>query len=193
MQLDGSTDRDTAFARWGFKDTATRLVTQTQELYLADTIPWVIGYSGGKDSTATLAIVWRAVADLAPTQRHKPVFVISTDTLVENPIVSSWVTLSLERMKLAAEEQQLPIQPNRLLPALNDRYWVNLIGRGYPAPRAKFRWCTSRLKINPSNAFIRQVVSDNGEAILVLGTRRAESAAAEVTSRNMRLEVRVTC
>jgi DNA sulfur modification protein DndC len=53
---------------------------------------------------------------------------------------------------------------------------VNLIGKGYPAPRLKFRWCTERLKIKPSNKFIREVVRASGEAILVLGTRKAESA-----------------
>jgi DNA sulfur modification protein DndC len=49
------------------------------------------------------------------------------------------------------------------------------LGRGYPTPRKLFRWCTERLKIEPSNRFIRGVVRENGEAILVLGTRKAES------------------
>lgn len=177
MQRDGETMRDTAFAELGFKKTVAHLVAQTQDLYLSDSVPWVVGYSGGKDSTASLSIIWSALAGLTADKRHKPVYVISTDTLVENPVVSSWVTLSLSAMDSAAKEQDLPIRPNRLLPQLSDRYWVNLIGRGYPAPRTKFRWCTSRLKINPSNAFIKRVVSDNGEAILVLGTRKAESAA----------------
>jgi len=177
MQPDETGGRDTAFGELGFRKTIERLVKQTQDLYLSDSVPWVVGYSGGKDSTASLSIIWAALAGLKADDRRKPVYVISTDTLVENPVVSSWVTLSLTAMRTAAEKQGLPIQPNRLLPSLADRYWVNLIGRGYPAPRTKFRWCTSRLKINPSNSFIKKVVSDNGEAILVLGTRKAESAA----------------
>jgi DNA sulfur modification protein DndC len=108
--------------------------------------------------------------------RNKPVHVISTDTLVENPIVASWVAKSLEVMKKAAQEQELPIRPNRLTPKISDSFWVNLIGRGYPAPRHKFRWCTDRLKIRPSNTFINGIVKSSGEAILVLGTRKAESA-----------------
>ncbi len=68
----------------------------------------------------------------------------------------------------------MPIIPHRLTPEVQDRFWVNLIGRGYPAPRPKFRWCTSRLKISPSNNFIKSMVKTNGEAILVLGTRKAE-------------------
>jgi len=145
-------------------------------------VPWVIGYSGGKDSTAILQLIWRALASLAPGQRKKPVHVISTDTLVENPIVAAWVNGSLKRMDSAARDQKLPIRPHRLTPPVEDTFWVNLIGRGYPAPRNKFRWCTNRLKIQPSNNFIRNVVRENGEAILVLGTRRAESQAR---ARNM--------
>jgi len=152
------------------------LLAEIQETYLSDAIPWVVGYSGGKDSTAVLQLVWMALAGLPAEQRNKPVYVISTDTRVENPVVAHWVDQSLAAMREAAESQGLPIHPNRLEPELKDRFWVNLIGRGYPAPRPKFRWCTERLKIKPSNKFIADVVKDNGEAILVLGTRKAESA-----------------
>jgi DNA sulfur modification protein DndC len=78
-------------------------------------------------------------------------------------------------MREAAAEQQMPIVPHKLMPEAKTSFWVNLIGRGYPAPRKLFRWCTERLKIDPSNRFIRDVVRENGEAILVLGTRKAES------------------
>jgi DNA sulfur modification protein DndC len=165
-----------AFDDAGYAATVDALVSQTQRLYLADDVPWVVGYSGGKDSTAVLQLVWLALARLPAAQRRKPVHVISTDTLVENPVVASWVTHSLEVMASAAASQELPLQPNRLTPAATDSFWVNLIGRGYPAPRHKFRWCTERLKIKPSNKFIRDVVRAHGEAILVLGTRKAESS-----------------
>src|SRR3954447_21437786 len=165
-----------AFDDLGFAGSVDALVAQTQELYLADGVPWVVGYSGGKDSTAVLQIVWRALAGLEPAQRTKPVHVISTDTLVENPVVAAWVTHSLDVMAEAARSAGLPLTPHRLTPAVADTFWVNLIGRGYPAPRPKFRWCTERLKIKPSNTFIREMVQAHGEAILVLGTRKAESA-----------------
>lgn len=165
-----------AFDNKGYAEALEELTRQTQQLYLADDVPWVVGYSGGKDSTAVLQVVWLALKDLSVEQRRKPVHVISTDTLVENPVVAAWVAHSLDVMAKAAAEQQLPIKPNRLTPAVSDSFWVNLIGRGYPAPRHKFRWCTERLKIKPSNAFIRDVVRSHGEAILVLGTRKAESS-----------------
>jgi DNA sulfur modification protein DndC len=166
-----------AFAEVGLAKAVQALAEEIRELYLGDAVPWVVGYSGGKDSSAALQLVWLAIRDLPPDRRHKPIHVISTDTLVEQPLVAAWVDTSLARMRQAAGEQGVPITPQKLTPEIEDSFWVNLIGRGYPAPRPKFRWCTERLKIRPSNKFIREVVRNNGEAILVLGTRKAESQA----------------
>jgi DNA sulfur modification protein DndC len=162
-------------AEGGLGDLVEKLLEETRRLYLEDDVPWVVGYSGGKDSTATLQLVWLALESVPAEQRHKVVHVISTDTLVENPVVASWVANSLEVMAQAATDAGLPLHPHRLTPTVEDSFWVNLIGKGYPAPRPKFRWCTERLKIKPSNAFIRDVVHDHGEAVLVLGIRKAES------------------
>ncbi|MGM3304634.1 DNA phosphorothioation system sulfurtransferase DndC [Anabaena sp. WFMT] len=157
------------------------LSTEIQELYCLDEIPWVVGYSGGKDSTATLQLIWNAIAELPPEKKTKPIHVITTDTLVENPVVSVWVRNSLERMRVAAEEQGMPIQAHLLYPAIKDTFWVNLIGKGYPAPRNRMRWCTERLKIKPTDSFIREVIQTNGEVILVLGTRKSESIKRSIT------------
>ncbi|MBD2362191.1 DNA phosphorothioation system sulfurtransferase DndC [Anabaena minutissima FACHB-250] len=157
------------------------LTTEIQELYCFDAIPWVVGYSGGKDSTATLQMVWNAISGLPPEKRTKKIYVITTDTLVENPIVAAWVRNSLEQMKLAAKEQGLPIEPHLLQPEIKETFWVSLIGKGYPAPQGKFRWCTDRLKIHPSNRFIRDVVRAKGEVILVLGTRKNESVKRAIS------------
>ena len=166
-----------AFSNTGFKITVDALMEEVRELYTADSIPWVIGYSGGKDSTAILQLVWIALQGLAEDRCIKPIYVISTDTLVENPIVSLWVSKSLDKMGKEADRQGLPLTAHKLTPATENTFWVNLIGRGYPAPRPKFRWCTERLKINPSTQFIGSVVQEYGEAILVLGTRKTESTA----------------
>ena len=168
---------DSAFSEYGLKKTVSDLIAEISELYLSDGIPWVIGYSGGKDSTAILQLVWMALQGIPELERTKPVYVISTDTLVENPIVSIWVSKSLDKMDEEATRQGLPLTAHKLKPSSENTFWVNLIGRGYPAPRPKFRWCTERLKINPSTKFINSVVQKFGEAILVLGTRKAESAA----------------
>jgi len=166
-----------AFAGAGLKDSVDRLAAEIADLYLADSMPWVVGYSGGKDSTAVLQLIWASLAKIPEARCRKPVHVISTDTLVENPIVALWVSRSLQMMGKSAQEQGLPLSANRLTPDTENTFWVNLIGRGYPAPRPKFRWCTERLKINPSTAFITSVVQRHGEAMLVLGSRRAESVA----------------
>ena len=166
-----------AFKEHGFKTTIKELITQVQEVYLSDNIPWVVGYSGGKDSTAALQIVWMALADLPSEKRHKTVHVITNDTLVENPIVALWVNSSLDSIDAAAKAQNLPIKSNKLEPVTHDTFWVKLLGWGYPAPRPKFRWCTSRLKIDPTSRFIQKMISSSGEAVVVLGTRKAESSA----------------
>ena len=152
------------------------LTADIQAHYALDEIPWIIGYSGGKDSSAVLQLGWNAIAQLPRRECKKTIHIISTDTRVENPIVSAWVQQSHEQIKVAARRRRLPFEPHLLLPAVKDTFWVNLIGKGYPAPRQKFRWCTERLKIKPSNAFVREQVRAHGETILVLGTRKAESS-----------------
>ncbi|MEQ9883464.1 DNA phosphorothioation system sulfurtransferase DndC [Pectobacterium brasiliense] len=182
MSLPVNSPSYSAFNKQGLKATVASTIAHIKKLYLSDQIPWVIGYSGGKDSTAVLQLVWSALQELRKEgQCHKDVHVISTDTLVENPIVAMWVEKSLERMLEAKQQQDLPIKPHRLTPDVKDRFWVNLIGKGYPAPRYKFRWCTDRLKIAPSNNFINKLVDKRGEAILVLGTRKAESTTRAAT------------
>ncbi len=168
--------RHSAFNELGFHPTIEQLQEEIRNLYVADDVPWIIGYSGGKDSTATLQLIWLAIAKLPLEQRTKIIHVISTDTMVENPIVAAWVAKSLKEMDKAAKEQQVPIVPHRLTPKFEESFWVSVLGRGYPSPRHKFRWCTYRLKISPSNTFINNIVSSSGEAILVLGTRKAESS-----------------
>ena len=159
--------------------TAEEIVAEIQALYRLDDMPWIIGYSGGKDSTASLQLVWTALAGMPPEVRKKKIYVISTDTLVENPVIAAWVETSLLRINLAAKQQGLDIHAERLTPAMANRFWVNLIGKGYPAPRPKFRWCTDRLKISASTEFIQKLSEDKGEAILVLGQRRGESQARD--------------
>ena len=147
-----------AFQELGLAKTVELVCEEIRELYQADAIPWVVGYSGGKDSSATLQLIWLAIQKLPAENRTKLIHVISTDTLVEQPLVSRWVDVSLDRMREAARVQGMPIQPHKLTPEIANSFWVNLIGKGYPAPSNKFRWCTERLKIKPSNKFIRGVV-----------------------------------
>ncbi|WP_019566302.1 DNA phosphorothioation system sulfurtransferase DndC [Agrobacterium sp. 10MFCol1.1] len=151
-------------------------IEEIQRVYLSDNRPWVVGYSGGKDSTCTLQLVWQALSELPEEQRRKPVFVISSDTLVETPVIVRYIDVTLERIDTAARAQGLPIQTQKVMPRVDRSFWVNLIGRGYPAPSRRFRWCTERLKIEPADEFIRERVAEYGEVVMVLGVRTSESA-----------------
>ncbi|MBW4039111.1 MAG: DNA phosphorothioation system sulfurtransferase DndC [Acidobacteria bacterium] len=159
------------------------LEDQIREVYCGDDRPWVIGYSGGKDSTTALQLVWTALLGLPKERRSKPVYVISSDTLVETPMIVSYVDRTLDRIDTAAKAQGLPITSHKVTPTTNDSFWVNVIGRGYPVPSNQFRWCTERLKITPANAFILDRVAEYGEVVVILGVRSSESSTrAQVMS-----------
>lgn len=156
--------------------TIDEIYKEIQSVYQEDTRPWIIGYSGGKDSTTSLQLVWYALTQLPEAKRKKPVYVISSDTLVETPLIFDRINESIDKINNAAKEQNLPITARKLYPKIEESFWVNLIGRGYPAPSKGFRWCTERLKIRTADRFILEKASEFGEIILVLGVRKGESA-----------------
>ncbi len=156
---------------------------EIQQVYMNDARPWIIGYSGGKDSTTALQLIWHALAQLPEPNRKKPMYIISSDTLVETPKIVEYIDTSLQRINEAARAQHLPFSAHKVRPKIDDSFWVNLIGRGYPAPSTQFRWCTERLKIDPANRFILERVAEHREVVVVLGVRRSESATrAQVMS-----------
>jgi DNA sulfur modification protein DndC len=148
-------------------------------VYLANNLPWVIGFSGGKDSTAALQLVWYALLRLPPEKRTKHIYVVSSDTLVEAPAIVERIDTNRHRINQAARQAKLPMTAHKVTPDLDDSFWVNLIGRGYPAPYNRFRWCTDRMKIKPTNRFVMDKVTEHGEVVVVLGVRKAESVTRE--------------
>lgn len=140
-----------------------------------DNRPWIIGFSGGKDSTTLLQLVFYALSSIPKTELHKEIHVLCNDTLVENPAVVRYIDDTLDKIRTAGERFGFPMKVVKVTPALADSFWVNLIGKGYPSPNRFFRWCTERMKINPTNEYIKKV-THNGEAIILLGTRKAESS-----------------
>jgi DNA sulfur modification protein DndC len=149
---------------------------EIRDVYKRYPQPWVIGYSGGKDSTTVLQLVWNAIKGLPPEERQKPIFVIASDTKVETPVIVDYIDNTLRRVNEAAQAQGMPFSAEKVMPTVKDSFWVNLIGRGYPAPTSRFRWCTERMKISPANRFIEQKVAQYSEVIMVLGVRKTESA-----------------
>lgn len=139
--------------------------------------PWIIGFSGGKDSTVLLTLVWLALLRLKEQgiNLNRRVYVVCNDTMVENPVIEEYVTTVLKHIKNAAESQQLPISVHTTTPELEDSFWCCVIGKGYPAPNNSFRFCTEKMKIKPTSNFILKQVAEDGEAIVLIGTRRDES------------------
>ena len=143
--------------------------------------PWIIGFSGGKDSTVLLTLVWLALRKIkrdtiTPFQLRRPIYVVCNDTMVENPIIATYVDEVLAQIETKAREEDLPIFVRKTEPKLEDSFWVNVIGKGYPVPNTAFRWCTDKMKIKPTARFIIEQVDECGEAIILIGTRKAESA-----------------
>ncbi len=143
--------------------------------------PWIIGFSGGKDSTVLLTLVWLALRKIkeekiVPFQLRRPIYVVCNDTMVENPIISTYVDEVLNQIEKQAREEDMPIFVRKTIPKLEDSFWVNVIGKGYPMPNTAFRWCTDKMKIKPTARFITEQVDECGEAIILIGTRKAESA-----------------
>jgi len=150
--------------------------TSLCELYLSDERPWLVGFSGGKDSTMLASLIFDAVLSVPPDQRKKPISVLCTDTRVEIPAIVEMVEGTLEKMRKCSEQHGLGFDVNLLRPPSEQSFWVNIVGRGYPPPNRTFRWCTQRMKIDPVNVFVQQRLGHWGEAILLLGARRAESS-----------------
>jgi len=114
------------------KEIIEGMMETVRNLYLADDIPWVIGYSGGKDSTATLQLVWYSLEKLSPDQLKKPVHVINTDTLVESPVISRWAKKSLEELERMSDEKGMPFEKHILKPKTDNTFWVNFFGKRIP-------------------------------------------------------------
>ena len=146
--------------------------------------PWIIGFSGGKDSTVLLMLVWIALQRIReklpyPFQLRRKVYVVCNDTMVENPIIANYVEDVLAKITEAARDQDLPIFVQKTTPKLEETFWINVIGKGYPVPNNAFRWCTDKLKIRPTSNFLVEQIDEKGEAIVLLGTRYDESATRE--------------
>ncbi|MDO4878774.1 MAG: DNA phosphorothioation system sulfurtransferase DndC [Neisseria sp.] len=153
------------------------------EEYLSGTqnYPWIIAFSGGKDSTLAAHLVFEMLLSLPPMLRTRQVFFVSNDTLVESPLVVKHMRDALADILRAAEIFRLPVSGEITVPKLQDTFWTLLIGKGYPTPNRSMRWCTDRLKIQPTSGYILQKVDEHGKAIIVLGVRKDESATRKAS------------
>jgi len=157
------------------------IVQSLRQLYLFDPRPWMIGFSGGKDSSLVAHLIFEAVRSIPEEHRLKEIHILCTDTRVEIPAVVETIEGTLDKMQRASDAQRLRITTHLLRPPASETFWVNIIGRGYPPPNRIFRWCTQRMKIDPVNVFVERWLGRSGEAVLHLGARRAESSTRAQT------------
>ncbi len=154
------------------------IIKEIMIVYKHDNRPWLIGYSGGKDSTLLVSLVYEAMKRLkrAGSKMHKKIYVITSDTMVENPIGKNYMHASSQSINDASKRDGLKIEANMIYPEPEQTFWSRVIGLGYPTPEPPgFRWCTERLKINPMNKFVNDRIQENGEIIILLGVRKGES------------------
>lgn len=134
---------------------------------------WAIAFSGGKDSSATVA----AVVYLIEAERVTPpksLTVLMSDTRMELP------PLFATAMTILKELRDRGVQTKLVQPAMDDRFFVYMLGRGVPPPSNTFRWCTAQLKIEPMIAALKSLRDERGKKFLMLtGVRMGESAARD--------------
>lgn len=160
--------------------TYDELLDEIKYVYQSDNRSWIIGYSGGKDSTTVVELVYEMLQSLNPDERTKNVYIVSSDTLIENPLIKIYLSKMNSMLGEAAARDGLPIISCMVTPEYNNTFWTNIIGKGLPTPRMNgtFRWCTDRLKIKPSADKIKAIMSEEDrEVVVLLGVRKAESNA----------------
>lgn len=152
------------------------IIEEMTYVYKHDNRPWLIGYSGGKDSTLLVSLVIETVMRLPERERTKRIFIVTSDTGVENPIVKKYMHSSSNKINEFSKLINANIQADIIYPEVIQSYWSLVIGLGYPTPEPPgFRWCTERLKILPMNRYTNSIIEKYGEVILLLGVRKAES------------------
>jgi len=166
------------------------IINEMKHVYLHDQRPWMIGYSGGKDSTLLVQLVFEMVSRLEPEKIEKKIYIVTSDTMVENPIVKKYMHTASKQIGEVGKKYK--IESHIIYPEVEKTFWSCVIGLGYPTPEApNFRWCTDRLKIQPSNKFTTDIIDENGEVVILLGVRKAESVYRANGIKNREIEGKI--
>lgn len=152
-------------------------VDRISRAYEADPRPWIVGFSGGKDSSCLLKLLFHGLRRVE--SYHKPVTIVYCDTGVEIPAAAVLARQTLVDYGGEAARERLPVSTRILAPRLTDRFFVKVIGRGYPPPTDKFRWCTDRLRIQPITSLMGEAFYTS--AVVVIGVRQDESSTRSAT------------
>ncbi len=131
---------------------------------------WAVAFSGGKDSTATVALVaWAISTGRVPAP--KSLMVLYADTRMELPPLQRGAMALMDTLRGQGFNARV------VLPAVDDRFLVYMLGYGVPPPSNTFRWCTEKIKARPMMDALADVRERSGEKLLMLtGVRLGESA-----------------
>lgn len=120
---------------------------------------WAIAYSGGKDSSTLVTLVaWLIATGQVPAPES--LTVLYADTRMELP------PLQMAAIEILLILSERGIRTQVVLPVLDERFMVYMLGRGVPPPKNRFRWCTPQLKIEPMERALEDIAIGYG-----LGTR----------------------
>ena len=149
------------------------LTVESLKAYAPNYRHWAIAFSGGKDSSATVTVVAHLI-ETGVIPRPESLTVLYADTRMEMP------PLQICAMRTMAGLRARGFDTRVVLPAMDDRYFVYMFGRGVPPPKNRFRWCTSQIKIEPMLSVLKALRDSTGEKLLMLtGVRLGESAARD--------------
>lgn len=134
---------------------------------------WAIAYSGGKDSSTLATLIpWAIMSGRIP--RPESLTILYADTRQELP------PLQQTAMRLLADLRTEGFDAQVVLPEMDDRFYVYMLGLGVPPPSNTFRWCTPKLKIEPMHRDLEELRASAGEKLLMLtGVRLGESEARD--------------
>lgn len=134
---------------------------------------WAIGFSGGKDSGTVASLVPHLIRS-GKVPRPETLTVLYADTRMELPPLQAAATEMMTALR------GMGIKTQVVLPPMEDRFFVYMLGRGVPPPSNTFRWCTPQLKVDPMVAALRSLRDSSGQKILMItGVRVGESAARD--------------
>jgi len=137
---------------------------------------WIVTFSGGKDSTTTLIVSLEAA--LVYPEQVERIDIVYSDTMLEIPIIRQFALDFMKTIQNMERVARLPIYCHIVCPEIEQRFWVCLLGKGYPPPHQRFRWCTRRLKIEPVENALKSFVKP-GKTLILTGVRFGESRARD--------------
>ena len=158
---------------------AQQLTIQSLQAYGADRSTWVVGFSGGKDSTATVTFIDWAIGQ-GLIQRPKNLILVYSDTLMELPSLEDSAHRLMAHLQSRGWQIRCSVPALETKPTTVERFFVTMLGRGYPPPHNRFRWCTKRMKTAKIDQIYQSIADEYGSDFLGIdGIRKGESAARD--------------